>query len=99
MNYWRRWLSQPQTVWLRKATFQVHLWSGIILGLYVLLVSLTGSILVYRNELYRVATQDPIQVAASGPRLTDDQLRLAAAGAYPGYTVLSVSLVHDPNQA
>ena len=29
----------PQTTWLRKATFQLHLWSGIGIGLYVLLVS------------------------------------------------------------
>ena len=99
MTYWRRWVSQPQTVWLRKATFQVHLWSGIILGLYILLVSVTGSILVYRNELYRAATADPILVTPSGPRLTEEQLKRAAAGAYPGYTVLSVSLVHKPDEA
>ncbi len=36
--------------------FQVHLWSGIALGLYVLLMSTTGSVLVYSNELYRAAT-------------------------------------------
>ena len=62
MTYWQRWIRQPQTVWLRKAIFQFHLWSGIGLGLYVLLVSVTGSILVYRNELYRAATRDPIIV-------------------------------------
>ncbi len=60
MTNWQRWIRQPQTTWLRKATFQVHLWSGIAIGLYVLLVSVTGSVLVYRNELYRAATRDPI---------------------------------------
>ena len=35
---------------------------GIGLGLYVLLISVTGSILVYRNELYRAATPDPVIV-------------------------------------
>ena len=44
---------QPQTAWLRKATFQVHMWSAIGIGLYVLTISVTGSVLVYRNELYR----------------------------------------------
>jgi len=39
-------------VWLRRALFQVHLWSGIGLGLYVFFISVTGSVLVYRNELY-----------------------------------------------
>jgi uncharacterized iron-regulated membrane protein len=32
--------------------FQIHLWSGVVLGLYIFFISLTGSVLVYRNELY-----------------------------------------------
>jgi len=99
MTYWQRWIRQPQNVWLRKAIFQLHLWSGIGLSLYVLLVSVTGSILVYRNELYRAATRDPIIVTASGLRLTDDQIKGAAVHAYPGYTVLSFGLVRNPDQA
>lgn len=59
MNYWQRWTWQPQTTWLRKAAFQVHMWSGVGVGLYVLLVSVTGSVLVYRNELYRATAPDP----------------------------------------
>ena len=85
MTYWQRWIQKPHTAWLRKATFQLHLWSGIGLGLYVLLVSVTGSILVYRNELYRAATPDPIMVAESGARLTEEQLKGAATRAYPVY--------------
>src|SRR4051812_11480993 len=99
MTYWQRWMKQPQTVWLRKATFQLHLWSGIGLALYVFMISVTGSVLVYRNELFRVATRDPIIVSESGPRLTDEQLKGAAIHAYPGYQVLSVGLVHKPDQA
>jgi uncharacterized iron-regulated membrane protein len=99
MTYWQRWLWQPQTVWLRKATFQLHLWSGIGLGLYVLLISVTGSILVYRNELYRVATPDPILVTASGAPLTDAQLRGTATRAWPGYRVVIISHPPNPNQA
>lgn len=46
------WLHHPQRVFLRRALFQVHLWSGIALGLYIFFISVTGSVLVYRNELY-----------------------------------------------
>ena len=74
MNYGQRWIWRPQSVWLRKAAFQAHLWSGILIGLYVLLVSVTGSVLVFRNELFRAATPEPIVVAASGALLTDQQL-------------------------
>ena len=52
---WRRWLRNPQKIWLRRALFQVHLWSGIGIGLYVLMISVTGSVLIYRNELFRVS--------------------------------------------
>ena len=99
MTFWQRWISQPQTTRLRKAIFQIHLWSGIGLGLYVLLASVTGSILVFSNELFRAATRAPIVVTASGPRLTDAQLRLAAKRAYPGYTVLTLSREQNPDQA
>jgi hypothetical protein len=57
LTVWQRWLRQPQKIWLRKALFQVHLWTGIALGLYILMISLTGSVLVYSNELYRAATR------------------------------------------
>jgi hypothetical protein len=87
MSVWQRWLRQPQSVWLRKALFQIHLWTGIGVGLYILMISLTSSVLVYRNELYRAATPEPIVVKGSGPRLTDDQLKEAATRTYPGYLV------------
>src|SRR5215831_9690542 len=99
MSYWQRWISRPQTIYLRKAIFQLHLWSGIGFGLYVLLVSVTGSIVVYRNELYTAATRDPIVVAKSGPLLSDDELKAAATRAYPGYTILGVDRAKNPDQA
>jgi uncharacterized iron-regulated membrane protein len=55
LTAWQRWIRQPQTTGLRRVVFQVHLWSGLGLGLYMFLISVTGSILVYRNELYVAA--------------------------------------------
>ena len=98
MTFWQRWIRQPQTAWLRKAIFQVHLWSGIGVGLYVLLVSVTGSVLVWRNELAAAATRDPIILTGSGPRLTDEQLREVATRAYPGYSVI-INRAPNPDQA
>ncbi len=56
-------------MWLRRAFFQAHLWSGIALGLYIFLISVTGSTLVYWNELYRAATPQPIVSKGPGPAL------------------------------
>jgi uncharacterized iron-regulated membrane protein len=99
MTFLERWVRQPQTMWLRKATFQLHLWSGIGFGLYVFFVSVTGSVLVYRNELFRATTQEPILVVESGTRLTDPQLKAAAIRAYPGYRVQTVGKPPRTNQA
>ncbi len=99
MTYWQRWVRQPQTTWLRKAVFQVHLWSGIGLGLYVFLISVTGSVLVYRNELYRAATRDPVMVTSSGPLLADEQLKAAAERAYPGYSITFLDPARRPDRA
>jgi len=46
------WLLQPQKTSLRKTLFQVHLWSGLILGLYIVVVCVSGSALVFRNDVY-----------------------------------------------
>jgi uncharacterized iron-regulated membrane protein len=49
----------------------VHLWTGVLVGLYVLMISVTGSVLVYRNELYFAAAPDSL-----GFRLVSDLLDL-----------------------
>jgi uncharacterized iron-regulated membrane protein len=99
MTFWTRWLRQPQSVWLRKALFQIHLWSGIGAGLYILIIGLTGSVLVYRVEIMRYVTPKPIIAVASGERLTDDQLKEAAARAYPDFSVVNLFRARNKDQA
>ena len=77
----------------------MHLWSGIAVGLYILMISVTGSVLVYRNELYRATTPEPIISKGSGPRLTDSQLADAARHLYPGYRVVKINRALNPDQA
>jgi uncharacterized iron-regulated membrane protein len=99
LTLWQRWVRQPQKIWLRRALFQVHLWTGIAVGLYILMISLTGSALVYSNELYRAATPEPILSKGSGSRLTDDQLRKAVTRRYPAYKIVRLSRAVDLDQA
>lgn len=75
-------VERPQSVWWRKVLFQVHLWTGVIIGVYVILICLTGSLLVFQREL-----QDDV------PRLGNDshagpvssgQLAATALRRYPG---------------
>jgi uncharacterized iron-regulated membrane protein len=79
------WLRHPQTVWLRRAIFQIHLWTGLSLGLYIVAISISGSALVFRDRIFKAIGNKPHTVAISGPRLADDKLRSLAEKAWPRY--------------
>jgi uncharacterized iron-regulated membrane protein len=86
-----QWLRQPQRVWLRRASFQIHLWTGMAIGLYVVVLSVTGSVLVYRNEL-DVWLATPRAVFDENAKALDEAgLRETAARLYPGWEVTRVS--------
>ncbi|QOY86592.1 PepSY-associated TM helix domain-containing protein [Paludibaculum fermentans] len=44
-------LDKPQPLWWRKALFQIHLWVGLFAGLYAIVIGISGSILVFKQEL------------------------------------------------
>ncbi len=83
-------VEHPQSVWWRKALFQVHLWTGVVIGLYVILISLTGSLLVFQRDL-----QDDV------PRLGNDaqagpagygQVAATALRGYPGSALDNIDM-------
>jgi uncharacterized iron-regulated membrane protein len=99
MSFVRQWLQRPQNVWLRRTLFQIHLWTGVGVGLYVLAISVSGSAIVFRNEIYGAYSPKPIIVDTSGPRLNKDQLKDAARRAFPGYLVTFIWEARKPDQA
>ncbi len=98
MTPWEKWKKRPQIVWLRKALFQVHLWTGIGLGLYILLMSMSGSAVVFRRELSRWLSREPRVAVGPAARMTEDQLRKIAVGTFPDYQVTRVSLRKNADQ-
>jgi uncharacterized iron-regulated membrane protein len=50
---WPQWVHHPEKSRARNALFQIHLWVGAGASLYILLMSISGSMIVYRNELSR----------------------------------------------
>ena len=87
MTLGERWLRRPQSVWLRKALFQVHLWTGIGVGLYVLAISVSGSAIVFRNEIFKSLGDSGRKIAVTGTRLPQQAMRDAAHRDYPGYSI------------
>jgi uncharacterized iron-regulated membrane protein len=92
MTFRERALRQPQSLWIRKAVFQIHLWTGIGVGLYVVVASVSGSAVVFRRELMRSLANRPQISAHDGStyRLSEDELGAAAQRAYPDYRVTKV---------
>lgn len=95
MSFIAEWMRQPQKVWIRRAIFQVHLWLGIGLGLYILMISITGSAIVARRELTRAIVPDSVPILASG-RISDDQLRLMAQQLNADYQIKSLAHLRRP---
>jgi uncharacterized iron-regulated membrane protein len=98
MRAWEKWKRRPQNLWLRKALFQVHLWTGIGLGLYILVMSVSGSALIFRRELTRSLAREPRVAPGPGERMSADELKQAAQRIYPDSTVVSASLRKNSDQ-
>jgi uncharacterized iron-regulated membrane protein len=94
MTPWQRWVQRPQSLWVRRIFFQIHLWVGIGIGLYVAAISISGSAIVYRRGLRR-----PVVVAVAGrPRMPAEEVEERARRAYPAREVLSVADPRKPGQ-
>ena len=81
---------RPQNVWWRKAMFQIHLWTGVFLGVYVVLICLSGSLLVFQQRLMNDAPrlgQNSMQGA-----MTYGEAAALAHAAYAGSTFDNVDM-------
>lgn len=90
-GWWSDALRHPRRLWLRRAVFQVHLWAGLIVGLLATSAGLTGSAIVYREELDRKLAPSLYQVSAAAP-LKADSLLGRVQHELPAFTVQSVDV-------
>ena len=90
MNLWQRWLKQPQRIFLRRALFQIHLWTGLLIGLYLVAVSVSGSAIVFRGEILDAYAPGDKKVPMEGTLLPKEALKTQAVKQHPGYQVTFV---------
>lgn len=70
----------------RRLVRQIHLWVGLLLCLPLAILGLTGSVLVFDDELHRLFDRAPEHAAAQGePRPVAEILAAARAAAPPGF--------------
>lgn len=89
MGFWM----QPKRTFLRRALFQIHLWTGVAVGLYMVFISITGSAVVFRRDLNQklLGNIPAAEVAADAKRLPVARLREEVQRQYPGYTITRVA--------
>ncbi len=91
MTFAQRLLRRPRSTLLWKLNFQVHLWIGLLLTLYLIVIGVTGSLLVFRVELERLAGQRPTVAASPAkPPLRLEQVLSRLQSGYPHIRVLSL---------
>lgn len=83
----------------RRVLLVTHLWCGLSLGFYLVVISVSGSVIVYRNELRAAFQPQPRTVEVTGPRLTEDELIEAGQAAYPQHEVFVYAVPDDPLHA
>lgn len=81
---------RPQSVWLRRALFQIHLWVGIAAGLYIVVSCVTGSALVFRIEIQRALYPRLFAPGAPGPVADVAAVVESVRAAYPRGRVAGV---------
>jgi uncharacterized iron-regulated membrane protein len=93
-------IDKPQQLWWRKAIFQIHLWAGIVLCLYIVIVALTGSLLVFREEIERTLSHHlRIATGASNSKAVPlDRMVEVVAKTYPTRTVSIAYLPRHPDE-
>ena len=83
-------LDRPRSVFLRRVLFQVHLWTGVLVALYVIVVSVTGAALVFRINLQRAVHPDLLTSSGDGPPADIATVLDTLREAYPGGRVSGV---------
>lgn len=93
----RSWLERPQNLWLRKAVFQIHFWTGIIAAIYIAAVSVSGSALVFRGEIAK-RIHRTVRIQTGGTMLSPEEVERRAQRVYRSSDVLAVVVPRKAGQ-
>jgi uncharacterized iron-regulated membrane protein len=74
----------------RRALFQVHLWVGVITGLYVFVVCVSGAALVFRIDMQRAMHPALFSPRTSGPVADPVAIMESVKRAYPAATLSGI---------
>lgn len=83
----------------RKILFQIHLYAGLVVGLLLTSAGVTGSVLVWKNEIDALLHPELLRVEPAAARLPIQQVVAAAARAYPEHRPSLVQMPRGPEES
>lgn len=85
-------LHHPRKLWLRRALFQIHLWAGVLLSVYLIVIALTGSILVFQEELTSMALPEGLHAYLPGKTANVTDVVAIFRSSYPSAKISFLSM-------
>jgi uncharacterized iron-regulated membrane protein len=95
MNWFGMILDRPRTLPVHRWIVQVHLWVGLVAGLLISLLGISGSAIVFRQEIFRAANAQLMSVEPSGTPVPLQQQADQVLEANPGAQIEFIELPRD----
>ncbi|HTS50955.1 MAG TPA: PepSY-associated TM helix domain-containing protein [Bryobacteraceae bacterium] len=90
MGFFQSFVRRPQQVALRRLNFVIHLWVGIVLAIYMIVIGVTGSILVFQSEIERAGLKPWQGIRVTGAAADIATVVTNLRQAYPRWHLVSV---------
>ena len=83
---------------LRRSLLTLHQWVGLAAGLFLVVIAVSGSALVFENEIDRALNPSTSFVTPGGQTLSIETLISRVQAAYPADRVTGVRIAEKPAQ-
>jgi uncharacterized iron-regulated membrane protein len=83
---------------LRQLAFTLHRYIGVVLGLLLVLIELTGGLLGFGNEIDRFLNPQLLQVTPQGQRVSIESVLNTAQQTYPDQKPEHFVIPDEPNE-
>ena len=91
------WWNRPREQTLRRALFQLHLWTGVAIGLYLSAIGLTGALLIFEDDLEELF--HPSNFHVTGPLLPAAPVSALLQGAQMAFPERQATAIYAPTAA
>ncbi|WP_409150122.1 PepSY-associated TM helix domain-containing protein [Sphingobacterium sp. BS-2] len=85
--------------WFSRLNAWLHLWPSIVSGLIVVFVCLTGTLIVYCDEILELSAADAKYVEVAGPKATAVQLLESVKETNPNLEISQLVFFNDPERS